>query len=294
MVSLSHLLAGLFPFCSINSLLTNFAPVPHGFDPLKSCPTIASQADFDHRKKYSCLNHTYKTAKFLVDGCNILPLEMSTQILASLNVNVAYVGDSLMKQLFLSNECMQELYGIKKVKPLMFVHDLFLRNDLPCDNQCLTNHTFLVQETFFHPCWACKYGVRKNFSNYLNDTEYWLNKLPVSEVSALVLGTGAWYNFFHGLINSTATYIETLQQLGPILLDLQTQRGIRVFWLGLPPRIVEGYSLVEMEWKHFEEKDSLAKQVLGAFNVTFIDTSTLIRQRIVADPSISADGLHWW
>lgn len=179
------------------------------------------------------------------------------------------------------------------------VTDLFLRSDIPCDPRCATDPELRSQKVFLHPCWACKAdGIRRDFGLYLQDTEAWHHKLPVQDTAAIVMGSGAWYNAFKGVINSTETYAETLRAVGPILQDLKSTRDIDVFWVGLPPHIFNttttNQSTYGYEWIFFSDKDAIAKSILTPFGVTFVDTSVLTKPRKMKDPYVAADGIHWW
>ena len=99
-------------------------------------------------------------------------------------------------------------------------------------------------------------------------------------------------------MNSTASYIETLQTIGPIFKRLRDERDIEVFWVGLPPHglnlSVVNASTFGYEWIYYEHKDSIAKQILRPYGVTFVDVNALVKARKLVDENVAADGIHWW
>jgi hypothetical protein len=248
--------------------------------------------------KFSCSDRHYRKAVYQTPSCKFLRLEETSKLLVQYNFTVAYAGDSLPAQLYTNAMCSAETHGFSMASHTYFLHDIFLRNDIPCDDRCLTNTTFLSQKTFKHPCWGCRNGTRHDYKAYLNDPKTWHNRAAALNVSALIVGNGAWYNSFQGIINSTSTYIETLQTTGPILQYLRERHGTHVLWLGLVPPNVDVTKMNETdygyEWIHFEEKDALAKSILEPYGVTFIDTNMLLKSRKKLDPWVSADGMHWW
>lgn len=177
--------------------------------------------------------------------------------------------------------------------------DIFLRGDIPCDPRCLTDPAFRQQEMIGlrHPCFACLEKDPRDFSNYASNPEEWHHRLP-TDTTAIIIGSGAWYNLYKGIMNSTFTYAETLHALGPVFLHLQKTRGIDTFWHGLPPHniniSVQNSSDYGYEWIFFTEKDYIAKTILEPYGVTFLDTDRLTKARKARDPWVAADGLHWW
>jgi hypothetical protein len=277
--------------------------VPAKYNPWKTCPqtdelVLADKFLLDEKRKFSCEDRHYRKAVFQTPSCKFLRLEETSKLMIQHNFTVAYAGDSLPAQLYTNAMCSAETHGFSMASHTHFLHDIFLRNDIPCDDRCLTNTTFLEQKAFKHPCWGCRNGTRYDYHAYLQDPKTWHNRAAAMNVSALVVGNGAWYNSFQGIINSTSTYIETLQTTGPILKNLHEQYGMHIFWLGLVPPNVDVTKMNETdygyEWIHFEEKDALAKSILEPYGVTFIDTNMLLKTRKKLDPWVSADGMHWW
>jgi hypothetical protein len=94
-----------------------------------------------------------------------------------------------------------------------------------------------------------------------------------------------------------------LLRAGPLLGRLR-ERNIEVFWVGLPPStpstpssLREGSETLGgdlYDWRLFRDKDSMAERLLTPHGVTFIDVAVLTAARKAVDPSVSADGLHWW
>ncbi|KAJ1434294.1 hypothetical protein B484DRAFT_429254 [Ochromonadaceae sp. CCMP2298] len=310
-------LAHFLPLCTYPSLLLNSTwtfqnrPERHGAAyPWNECPGFLDIVKKDTRyadtaSKFSCEDRPYRRARLHSDGCSLLPLEVSLKALSlfqgqglqgqgPVGPSTVYVGDSLFTQLYMSATCHLEYTQYGQRSPLLLVHDLFLRNDIPCDARCETNQTFLLQDVFIHPCWACRNGVRRHFSDFDTDADSWHNRLPAN-VTSLIIGAGAWYNSFQGLLNSSSTYEEMLLRVGPLLGRLR-ERDIEVFWVGLPPSTPSTSSRLGgdlYDWRLFRDKDSMAERLLTPHGVTFIDVAVLTAARKAVDPSVSADGLHW-
>jgi len=308
MVNVTGLLLSALPFCSYREIETNGSWVfpkalPRKAGSWDACPstqlyTRNSRYMADDRKKFSCSGQNFQVAKFATTGCEIMQTNQSTTKLSHQRRKIVYVGDSMMRQLYVSSLCSGEYCHSLNHSQVHYVPDLFLRNDIPCDPRCATDIKFRQQKTFKHPCWACrKTGIKQNFSNYLTDTQTWHHKLPKEDIGALVIGSGAWYNSFQGIMNSTSTYMETLHAIGPILHDLNAKRGIEIFWVGLPPHnfnlTTANASMYGYEWIYFEQKDAIAKHILTPYGVTFVDTNVLTKSRKLKDPGIAADGIHW-
>ena len=301
-------LAKYLPLCSYLNIFNGnwtFSAAPRKVNAWASCPLYQQgiiQLDSyarHHEGKFSCLDLIHTKATYRAHECNILPIRDSFQAVASTNKAIVYIGDSLIMQLYLAAQCSAELFGVSQTLKSVVIQDLFLRNDIPCDPRCLTNETFRLQDTWVHPCWACRSGKRKEFSTFETDPDSWHNRLPSSPLSAVVLSSGAWYNTFKGIINSTATYIEMLHKVGPILRSINKVRSAEVFWVGLPPIVIHpGHDnetrAYMYEWIAYADKDRIAKEILQAYGVNFIDTDRLTRYRKFIDLNTSADGMHWW
>mmetsp|Transcript_2182 Transcript_2182/g.3429 ORF Transcript_2182/g.3429 Transcript_2182/m.3429 type:complete len:363 (+) Transcript_2182:94-1182(+) len=327
------ILSKFLPLCSYSDVIRNGSweinygrQLPYLYDPWQQeCPKLLSTIQnhtyyMDQRGKYSCLKSQYSAAHYLsLNGCNILPLKVSLEFLNTNHnyqlsipvpiqvphVNgmnnqkaVVYVGDSLIAQMYLSMQCWMEtsLSHTYMSRYFHLVHDLFLRNDLPCDSRCEHNATFRNQHVFLHPCWSCRDGIRHSFRDFYADTYSWYNRLPNENVSTLIIGAGSWYNAFKGLINSTKTYEEMLHKMGNVFQRLRRERGTEVFWVGLPPVSLNGNlssSLFSFEWKFFRDKNVMAKRILEPMGVHYIDTMGLTSERKRVDPAVSADAVHW-
>ena len=133
----------------------------------------------------------------------------------------------------------------------------------------------------------------------------WQDKLPPN-VTAVMLGAGAWYNNLDGhdvhTYYSIASYIETLALLGPIARKVKQIHGAEVFWVGMPPVIIRPEDIAskgtsfyfKYEWSSYTEKNRLAKEILEPFGVHYIDVDMLTRYRKEHDWSVTVDGQHWW
>ena len=293
--------------CSYKDIHTNGGWMFHrktlkGYDPWLECPETGNWANndeyfADERRKFTCLGQPYNHATFHIPTCELLQLDHTLKYIQQENISIAYVGDSLGGELYVSTRCASERISNSISSQFPFFLETFLRDDIPCEEKCLTNSTLRALPIFKHPCWACKNGIRKSFHDFLDDPKSWHNRIRNMNITAVVVGSGAWYNTFQGIMNSTATYIETLQTFGPIFQNLQ-QHGTQIYWIGLPPHLVDITTMNETmygyEWIHFEQKDNLARNILEPYGVSFIDTAHLLKTRKIHDHNCTADGLHWW
>lgn len=252
---------GTLSLCSLSALQFGTwqlnKTLPIDYVPWRECPRFylaPNKLPFllkEHADKYSCPCQQYKISMYNTDECVFSSVADSIRIindhvkLSATNslttrnstFSITYIGDSLMGQIVFAAKCMQEHLATPRFN-INVIWDIFLRNDIPCDDRCITDAKFLHQPGFFHPCWGCRDGKRANFSEFLNSPLAWYNRIP-NDTNYVVLSTGAWYNSFRSFMNSTATFIETIQAIAPLLHNLKEQRGITTYWLGLPPYLSE-------------------------------------------------------
>lgn len=275
----------------------------------------------DHMEQYACTSQyhgRYRAATFQTNNCQLLEITDSTGILFGsrsrtsndsvgeedhdrINMVAAkpsspplitFLGDSLIGQLFVAAGCVGGGIGSISSENLFYIRSQFLRDGLPCQPQCLTNATFReeVRKTDWLnlPCFGCSSGK-------LPKVKFdWLQKIP-HNTKYLVTGTGAWYNGAQYVFNSSAAYQETLLDLQPIFKELIDKKGVKIYWIGLPPMLPGGemQKFFKYDWMLFHEKDAIAKAAFADFDVHFIDTAALLRKRKKKDEDISADGMHW-
>lgn len=206
--------------------------------------------------------------------------------------HIYYVGDSLSAQMYIAGQCMMEELGYNKEFNLTWIPELFLRHDIPCQDQCINNPSLYSKHKELHnPCSGCPEGKRITF-DYMKIPGYWYNRIT-NDTMAMVIGSGAWYNGHKGIINSDIVYEETMKMIAPMIQDLIQNRNIPVFWLGLPPN---GNDTVNIfyEWSRYRNKDNLARKHLEPLGVIFLDNMLLANQRKRADPHLNPDDFHWW
>jgi hypothetical protein len=160
-------------------------------------------------------------------------------------------------------------------------------------------------QSFFNPCWACRDGVRKPFSTFLQRNDSWVYNIS-GTTKHLVMGTGAWYNVFKGVMNSTLSYMETLNMIGPFIGSRFSKKDKMVFWLDLPPVVFNrsddnsngdgnrSKSKESFEWLQYVDKNEMAQRILKPFGFNYLDTSAATRSRKARDANVTVDGVHWW
>lgn len=205
-----------------------------------------------------------------------------------------------MGQLYVAMNCKIESVlqtDLKTKMKLQFFHSMMLRPDIPCDPECITKGPYFFQNNsmnVFAPCYACPDGVfypfNETFENYAH---FWIAKIP-RNATALVVSTGAWYNFWKRLYDPFASFNETIHRIAPILGKF-VARGTHVFWLDLPPMpelTTEKQRL--FGWYLFPSYNALAKKVLEAHGVIYIDSSRAVGPRKMFDGNITEwSHLHW-
>jgi hypothetical protein len=301
---------------NVNISLENYGHCPNVYNYISSHWALNDQID-----KYSC--HSYSKAIYSPKNkCKILSLNDTSTYFHNIYDSkhiVSVLGDSLSGQYYIALRCSLEALHLNYNIDSYYNVELFYRPDLPCDETCLINKTFRDEEIpkFRNQCLACRDGILHPMSEYslnsdkIPDTN-WLKLIP-KNTKILVLGGGAWFNYFHGLINATQTYIEALHYIGPFLKDFKVSYGMDVYWMSLPPvfynDLINGftnstnnrttplnYVEKQYEWQLFEEKNILAKQILITYDVTVLDTWKAMLDRKHHDINI-AEGvggrLHW-
>jgi hypothetical protein len=293
------------PFCGISSLFhgtweyVGNISVGQSIDPFQSCPNafndIAEQFWIENqRSKYGCRNHSYQAASFR-QSCSILPLGKTIAKLK--DKKIVFVGDSLVGQLFIAAKCVYDCLGFQaESKNLDFHFNTMLRPDMPCHPECAKNHQFRTKD-YLVPCAACPKGIVYEFNSFMPSyPDYWMSQVN-NETDALIIGTGAWYNFRKFLgTDPIGIYKETIDGLAPYFHRFVHEMKIKVFWVNLPPILETDLSLVHWYgWDNFAFYDEYAKQRLSGEGVIFIDSNHAVAERKRKDPAVSfpSGELHW-
>jgi hypothetical protein len=128
-----------------NGIWKYFGPESSDF---KRCPkaSMMFRATEKYRNQiatYSCLNYT--AAVYSPHNCKILPLSRSLHMISSRMQPgaITFVGDSLMCQQFMAASCDFEILNQSSdhLRPV-YINDVFLRPDIPCEDICITNETY--------------------------------------------------------------------------------------------------------------------------------------------------------
>ncbi len=203
-----------------------------------------------------------------------------------------YIGDSLSAQTFIAGTCLIEQFGYQQDIQTTYIPELWLRPDIPCDPSCIDNPALYSKHNeMFNVCGGCYKGKYRPFEVYSHHPRFWYERIP-NDTLAVVMGNGAWYNGYKGVIDSNKVYEETMVLIKPFLEKLINNRNVSVFWVSLPPTANDGKA--EYEWMHFRLKDSIVKKHLVPIGVNFIDEMELLNERKLKDPNINPDGFHWW
>lgn len=275
-----------------------------------SCPQTRKSIEkhkflHDQVKQYGC--SSYHEAMWQPKHCRLLSLRESFHVLHNPQLNknasspkLTVMGDSLSGQFYIAMECAKESRNISLANE--YILELVYRRDMPCDPACIgkrgTEFRANASKLMINPCDSCQDGIKHNLKEVQHNTP-WLRMIS-KDTTILVLGGGAWFNYYRGVFNSTAVYKETLKFIAPILGNLTRDRGIEVFWLDLPPcwlddEVEDHDKKAGYEWDKFSSKNKLAKKTLSPFGVHFIDSWPALDERKKFDGNVSdPGGLHWW
>jgi hypothetical protein len=270
-------------------------------NPFGSCQnTFSDVSGFpllsDQIRKWTCWNQSYHLASFQqLSSCSFLPWKRSIQKLK--DKKIAFVGDSLMAQLYISAQCMYESLGFPtERRNVRFFMNLMLRPDKPCYPECLRNPT----ATPFR-CFSCPNGVRYEFNSSTPFyPHFWMSQIP-EETFAIITGAGAWFSLVK-FLDDTAEAVPVdpvelyFDKLAPFFHRFIHEKKMNVFWVNLPPLTHSDPSLIRLYgWNNFAFFDSYAKERLTREGVVFIDSNRAVAERKRKDANISDHpyGLHW-
>lgn len=286
---------------------TNELPYMNG-NSYQHCPNTKQYVSqdiilHDHIDKYQCDNLTHYThASYLPKDCHLLSLKVSLNYYLhhitnhKNNSKIVFMGDSLMAQVYIALICFAESNHITNAKDnINHIHELFLRDDIPCVDECTVNATFREtgKETIFaHPCWSCRDGIRKTFNTFEDYPNSWPNKIT-NETGYMIMNSGTWYNIFKGIVNANETYKQTLAKLAPYLIELKQKKLLHgVYWFDLPPIMTFGYEELKYDLQSYAWKNEIAERYLHK-SLTYLNTSSIIKPRKSKEWTIASDLIHW-
>ena len=264
----------------------------------KNCPLLRhhliSSVLSDQPRKWACHNGSYYEAKFINLNCKIKSIHQSLRELQGKHLTL--LGDSLMGQIYISLSCLAEQLGFHNKIKINYIHDLFLRPDVPCDPRCITNSTFCNEQRnsgIFNACFQCPYGIYREFNNsYEFKSNYWPTKVRLSNTTSLILGIGAWYNNFHQIMSPIETYSNTLQR-NVLILNNLTKLGIKIYWIDTPPMPSCNILCLGYGWSIFNEYNNIAREIFNSTQIIYLNTSQVTGKRKFYDRNITPDYLHW-
>ena len=257
------------------------------------CPN-ASKVFFQDRHGFSYMcgeDHTYRDATYMWDVPQPSTLVSIQSLLASAPFNIAFVGDSTVQQVYYAVACELERAGALDVgtwslqhqnyakreiinQPkgitMSFAFSRFLRSDLPCAPDCVSNKT----ET----CEACSEDGKPRASSLDLQTLEALEMRP----DAFFVGVGSWYNYHKGLYDSDAAFLRTLY----LLRNEINASGTPTFWYDIP-NCGAGCDKARRTEPAYESdgivaKNSMARRTLGDV-VHYLNVSGAVQPRLAAD-----------
>jgi hypothetical protein len=266
-------------------------------NPFQFCPNALKMISHDlilkdHPQKWACWNSSYYDATFHPAYCQWMGLH--DVFLKLKGKRIAFVGDSLSGQLFIAALCGLESSGFDfDHTEFKYYASAMLRPDLPCDPECLKNPKYVDPSGFILPCLACPDGIFWPFNgSFASYPHYWISKITPN-TSAIVIGTGAWYNVWKKLTDPMASFRETVDKLAPIFYDFIHHRGIQVFWIDLPPISDFEWEISKLfGWHLYVEYMVYAKQRLEREGVILVESNLAAAPRKLRDNNIT-NHIHW-
>ena len=276
------------------------------------CPASLAAIRRDYQRGYICeKNRTYDVKTHVPSACRVLSLESAAPALTAClggGANIAFVGDSLVKQQYWAFRCELERVAARtsggqhvpwpsSTLTASFFDSHHLRSHMPCFPACATNKTYRAQNsqaTRNGACVACNPADGKPVKALPTTQEPWFTTLP-NTTRALVVGSGTWWNTERAGANESRLYRAMLSTVAPALNELTT-RGIAVLWLDIPPQGASAMEKSSYGWKHFGTKNEEARRKLSVFapHVIFLNTTAATAARRMSAPNtVTTAGLHW-
>lgn len=273
---------------------------------LQYCPNYFSKNP--HVPNYAC--GPYQQAIFQRD-CQLVSLPEALELFTTTTHDgsddgtaspvITIVGDSLANQLKVAIECLAEYYAPNLHLSEQYIYSTYLRNDLPCWSQCLSDEKYLTQQKKVHQknghhhCEGCPHG---NLTSAFEDKFAWIKLIPPS-TKVLVLNGGAWYTKGSIDSDSDAVYRDTLTSIATILRQFISD-GIDVYWYEIPPSLPSIDGAIQSSWERatYAKKNEFAKRVLDGTGVTYLNytlaaVSRKTEEKTRYNTAVSLDGLHW-
>jgi hypothetical protein len=265
-------------------------------DVLGYCPATLAAIRLDYQRHYVCEgNRTYDIKHFEPSVCRLHALQRTLPELAAClgGANIAFVGDSLMRQQYFSLRC--ELERVASLSASFF-DSHYLCAHMPCLTACAMNNTFREQNserTRNGLCTSCDENGQPRAPLPIAQ-EPWLATLP-NTTRALVIGSGAWWNEARVGADESRLYLHMLATVAPALHNL-TRAGMHVLWMDIAPQGAKALEHSSYGWQHFGMKNEEARRKLRALApaVIFMNTSAAMAARRSSEPnSVTTAGLHW-
>jgi hypothetical protein len=244
--------------------------------------------------EYLCSERSFPVAHFL-PRCQVQTVLEAAPALRSCLTRgkIHFVGDSINVQQHVATRCELEHAGLESLLSEYQHWSPLLRSDLPCSSRCSEN-------TFFSAnvegrCKQCDISGKRSPHLPLLSEKWYVN---AQDARVLVISAGIWYNAFQLGAGSDVhqLYAETLAEIAPLLQGL-VDRGMRVYWLDIPPRPdqIPG-ERSDYEWDYFGPRNEQAAQVLQASapGVVFLNTTAAtLPLRSLRGLGQSINGPHW-
>lgn len=281
--------------CKVRSLSESFAEFLQLYrDEITSVCPISPETGLRNLQSKS---DSKSSSKRRGEGC-----EMTSSTTITSQPLITFVGDSMSYQLYATTVCLAEYYQ-QTTTFLPLVNHLrhqFLRNDLPCSEECVRNTTYRVvqQASGKYTCFGCSStGARKI---------RWIERFPwLFTISAttkiLVFNTGAWFTGTLLSDEADTWYEDTLLYMQYFCRQLNRQYPhLDMYFYELTPMVPDADHILHASWDRikYADKTTLLHHYMGALpQVTVLNTTSIFYQRKHDEGhlnhGVTSDGLHW-
>lgn len=255
-----------------------------------------------YEEEMSAISMTSSTTRKLCPISTPKAPSQSECILSAQQPFITFVGDSMSYQLYATTTCLAEYY-LQSLKYLPIVTHLrhqFLRNDIPCSDECVRNETFRLQSARAgkYTCSGCSATGGRKIS--FRERFPWFNKLsPTTKI--LVFNTGAWFASSIFQDDSFTWFLDTILYMRFFCEQLLIQKPhLDIYFYELTPMVPEVDHRLRASWERgsYAKKNELLHTFLGKIpGVTVLNTSHIFAQKKLDEKAagnlITADGLHW-
>ena len=227
-----------------------------------------------HERNYVCYGRGgFKTADFTQE-CMMLNVCSSINSIEALGRHtIIFIGDSLVLQRSRATDCLLEQCKTTRLAVNFLWVSVFDSDEVPLLLSRLHNLTSSIEHK------------HHTFSVVVGTGPHWFPKYAACKGAAECTGEEVEHELY---IRNLTTIVRLLETIGTDL------RCTNIFWVGNTPMIPGVPRDMKYGHSRFHAKDILTQNaLLHHKGITFLDAHQALLERKLADPLITADGLHW-